>query len=236
MHLPRSSPLVPFTLVLPLQPPPSDVRLTLTARQTASTLAAQPLGTHVNGVSAASGLAARSPHNPLDALVANLVDGMPTNGPSPGAVVGALGLGGNPGATPESVHATVGEAMKQELKAAEVAKEAAAGNSINGRKLRVRQAAVGIARAKESEHKPLETLARIRADHCHDGPSSRLWCHFDARCYGFFFERPTSTGTAYTSRSSGRYRCSREFRTAQLRHWKCDGTLKQRHSQWSSPP
>ena len=125
VHLPRSIPLTPLIVALPLQPPLPHLELTLTALPTAPTSATTlPLGA--------------SPQNAIDALVANLVDGMPTNGPSPSVVVGALGLGAGEGATG-------GEALKEELRAA----EAGANASKLGQRRTVTRAALGLARLQK---------------------------------------------------------------------------------------
>lgn len=129
-------PLVPLTIVLPLRPHTSEVPLSLTATPTSSTLAAQSLNND-------TGIAA-SPANPLDALVANLVDGMPSNGPSPGAIVGALGLG----VPTDGAFNAAGEAMKQELKAAEAVKGAA---HAGDKRFSVAKAAVGVTRAERGQ-------------------------------------------------------------------------------------
>lgn len=83
---------MPLTLVLPLSTP-----LSLTALPTPPSLSTAPT---------------TSPQNTIDNLVANLVDGMPVDGPSPSVVVGALGLAEGGGKTGMG-------AMKEELRAAE---------------------------------------------------------------------------------------------------------------------
>ena len=119
VRFPRLSPLVPLTALLPLSSP-----LTLTARPTPA-----------NSLSSSSG-----PQNSIDALVANLVDGMPDNGPSPSVIVGALGL--------EAEKAGMG-AMREELKAAEERK----GRTESERKT-VTMAAVGPTRVRSSRQLP----------------------------------------------------------------------------------
>lgn len=130
IHLPRNTPLLPLTVVLPLHPPPPHLELALSALPTAPTYSAS------TGII----LPDASPQTAIDALVANLVDGMPSNGPSPSVVAGALGLGNVEGATG-------GDALKEELRAAEAGINA----SKLGMKRRVLRGAVGVARSQKGE-------------------------------------------------------------------------------------
>ncbi|KAK4053182.1 GTPase-activating protein [Microbotryomycetes sp. JL201] len=105
VHLPRSVPLVPLTAVVPLSPATAQTELAVTALPTPSTYAAMtanPLGT--------------SPNNAMDALVANLVDGMPTAGPSPNSLTTSITLGGAPSGS---------DALREQLKLAEASEHVA---------------------------------------------------------------------------------------------------------------
>lgn len=135
VNLPRSIPLLPLTVVFPLHPPPPHLTLTLSALPTAPSL---PLS-HAPDL---SGSHVTSPQNAIDSLVANLVDGMPSNGPSPSVIVGALGLGGMEG---PSGSGGGGEALQEELRAAE------AGLKAKERKRKVGKAAFGAVRTGAGE-------------------------------------------------------------------------------------
>ncbi|KAM0748877.1 hypothetical protein T439DRAFT_56433 [Meredithblackwellia eburnea MCA 4105] len=170
IHFPRTTPLVPLTVVLPLAS-----HLSLPALPTPPSPLPSKTNTAGGPIEGGHSSTTTSPRNTIDDLVAGLVDAMPSNGPSPSAVVGALGLaqgsdptkpsdkatpsagGGGTGsasATPAaSGGATAGGvgALRDELRAeTERRKKKEEVGATGNEKRRVKMAALGVARARQA--------------------------------------------------------------------------------------
>ncbi|KAK4058635.1 GTPase-activating protein [Microbotryomycetes sp. JL221] len=127
VHLPRNVPLVPFTAVVPLTLATAQTEFSVTALPTPSTYSANA------GLSANLGA---SPNNAMDALVANLVEGLPASAPTPNTLAATIAGVSN------GQHLSAGsDALKEQLKLAEALGTAGEGT-------RVSKAAIGAVRMR----------------------------------------------------------------------------------------